>query len=126
MTIEFFNTEPSVREKLNKYRKEQLQVNRDKITIVPKIMSVLKKKVAPENGKRTRSSSENSDVESRPKKKMSKFDSLKPISTFLENLFVKQGLAQQKADLIVFDITERFVTAGFGWDKILQYHSKVI
>ena len=39
MTIEFFNTEPSVREKLNKYRKKmdkQLQVNRDKIDIVSK------------------------------------------------------------------------------------------
>jgi hypothetical protein len=23
------------------------------------------------------------------------------------------------------DIAERFVTAGFGWDKVLQYHAKV-
>ena len=23
------------------------------------------------------------------------------------------------------DITERFVTAGYGWDRVLQYHSKV-
>ena len=56
---------------------------------------------------------------------MSKFDSLKPISTYLETLLVTHGLTQQKADLVVFDITERFVTAGLGWDKILQYHAKV-
>ena len=106
---------------------KQLKVKRDKIYIVPmKSKKSLKKKVACDKAKRTRSPSENSDIEARPKKKISKFDSLKPISTFLENLFVKYGLVQQKADLVVFDITERFVTAGFGWDKILQYHSKVI
>ena len=106
---------------------KQLKVKRDKIYILPKKSKKnLKKKVACDKAKRTRSPSENSDIEARPKKKMSKFDSLKPISTFLENLFVKYGLVQQKADLVVFDITERFVTAGFGWDKILQYHSKVI
>ena len=66
------------------------------------------------------------DVEMRPKKKMSKFDSLKPISNYLETLLVSHGLTENRADLVVLDIAERFVTAGFGWDKILQYHSKVI
>ena len=65
------------------------------------------------------------DVQVRPKKKMSKFDSLKPISNYLENLLVSPGLTQHRADLVVLDITERFVTAGFGWDKVLQFHSKV-
>ena len=65
------------------------------------------------------------DVELRPKKKMSKFDSLKPISNYLETLLVSHGLTQISADLVVLDITKRFVTASFGWDKVLQYHSKV-
>ena len=65
------------------------------------------------------------DVEVRPKKKMSKFDSLKPISNYLETLLVSHGLTQHRADLVVLDIAERFVTAGFGWDKVLQYHAKV-
>ena len=60
----------------------------------------------------------------KPKKKMSKFDSLKPLLNYLENFFVSHGLTQSKADLVVLDIAERFVTAGFGWDKVLQYHSK--
>ena len=25
----------------------------------------------------------------------------------------------------LLDIAERLITAGYGWDKILQYHSKV-
>ena len=75
--------------------------------------------------KRGRSPSLNVDVEIRPKKKMSKFDSLKPISNFLESLLVSHGLTQHRADLVVLDIAERFVTAGFGWDKVLQYHAKV-
>ena len=66
------------------------------------------------------------EVEMRPsKRKMSKFDSLKPISNYLETLMVSHGLGQSRADLLVLDITERFVTAGFGWDKVLQYHGKV-
>ena len=65
------------------------------------------------------------DVEIKPKKKMSKFDSLKPIFNYLESLLVSHGLSQNRADLVVLDITERFVTAGFGWDKVLQYHAKV-
>ena len=65
------------------------------------------------------------DVEIKPKKKMSKFDSLKPISNYLESLLVSHGLTQHRADLVVLDIAERFVTAGFGWDKVLQYHAKV-
>ena len=56
---------------------------------------------------------------------MSKFDSLKPILNLLETMFVKEGLTQHQADLLVLDIAERLVTAGYGWDKILQYQSKV-
>ena len=58
-------------------------------------------------------------------RKMSKFDSLKPILTLLENLLVREGLSQHQADMVVLDIAERLVTAGYGWDKILQYQSKV-
>ena len=75
--------------------------------------------------KRGRSPSVSQDIEIRPKKKMSKFDSLKPISNYLESLLVSHGLTQNRADLVVLDIAERFVTAGFGWDKVLQYHAKV-
>ena len=54
---------------------KQLKVKRDKIYIVPKKSKKnLKKKVACDKAKRTRSPSENSDIEARPKKKMSKFD----------------------------------------------------
>ena len=67
--------------------------------------------------KRGRIASLNIDVEIRPKKKMSKLDSLKPISNYLESLLVSHGLTQHRADLVVLDIAERFVTAGFGWDK---------
>ena len=58
-------------------------------------------------------------------RKMSKFDSLKPILTLLENVLVREGLSQHEADMVVLDIAERLVTAGYGWDKILQYQSKV-
>ena len=61
----------------------------------------------------------------RQRSKMSKFDSLKPILNLLETMFVKEGLTQHQADLLVLDIAERLVTAGYGWDKILQYQSKV-
>ena len=65
------------------------------------------------------------ELELRQGKKMSKFDSLKPILNLLETMFVKEGLAQHQADLLVLDIAERLVTAGYGWDKILQFQSKV-
>ena len=66
------------------------------------------------------------ELELPQKNKMSKFDSLKPILNLLETMFVKEGLSQHQADLVVLDIAERLVTAGYGWDKILQYQSKVI
>ena len=66
------------------------------------------------------------ELELPQKNKMSKFDSLKPILGLLETMFVKEGLSQHQADLVVLDIAERLVTAGYGWDKILQYQSKVI
>ena len=65
------------------------------------------------------------ELDLRQNKKMSKFDSLKPILNLLEAMFVKEGLTQHQADLLVLDIAERLVTAGYGWDKILQYQSKV-
>ena len=65
------------------------------------------------------------ELELRQGKKMSKFDSLKPILNLLEAMFVKEGLTQHQADLLVLDIAERLVTAGYGWDKILNYHCKV-
>ena len=65
------------------------------------------------------------EVELKHKRKMSKFDSLKPILNLLETMFVKEGLARHQADLLVLDIAERLVTAGYGWDKILQFQSKV-
>lgn len=65
------------------------------------------------------------ELDLRQNKKMSKFDSLKPILNLLEAMFVKEGLNQHQADLLVLDIAERLVTAGYGWDKILQYQSKV-
>ena len=58
-------------------------------------------------------------------RKMSKFDSLKPILTLLENVLVREGLSQHEADMVVLDIAERLVTAGYGWDKVLQYQAKV-
>ena len=60
------------------------------------------------------------------KKKMTKFDSLKPLLNLLETILVNQGMVQHAADLVVLDIAERLVTAGYGWDKILQYQSKVV
>ena len=65
------------------------------------------------------------ELDLRQNKKMSKFDSLKPILNLLEAMFVKEGLTQHQADLLVLDIAERLVTAGYGWDKILNYHCKV-
>ena len=72
---------------------------------------------------------------------MSKFDSLKPVLNILESQLVSHGLHQIIAEGIVLgqtgsahfsflkyfypDIAERLVTAGYGWDKILNYHSKV-
>ena len=66
----------------------------------------------------------NMDVEFRAKKKPSKFDSLKPLLNLLETLLLQHGMTQHSADLVVLDIAERFVTAGYGWDKIIQYQSK--
>ena len=65
------------------------------------------------------------EVEVKPKKKMSKFDSLKPLLTLLESTLVTHGLDQRAADMVVLDIAERLVTAGYGWDKVLQYQAKV-
>ena len=75
----------------------------------------------PGHGSRSRSSSPEC---SRPPRKMSKFDSLRPISAFLEGLLVNYGSPRTKADLVVFDITDRLVTAGYNWDKTLMCHAK--
>lgn len=76
---------------------------------------------AHRDGSRSRSTSPEC---SRPPKKMSKFDSLRPISAFLESLLVNYGSPRAKADLVVFDITDRLVTAGYNWDKTLMCHAK--
>ena len=55
---------------------------------------------------------------------MSKFDSLRPISAYLESLLVLHGSPRVRADTIVVDITDRLVTAGFSWDKALMCHAK--
>ena len=60
----------------------------------------------------------------RPKKKMSKQDSLKPILNMLETFLVSHGADRARAGATVLDIADRLLTAGYGWDKILQYHSK--
>merc|ERR1719412_1572535 len=75
----------------------------------------------PGHGSRSRSSSPEC---SRPPKKMSKFDSLRPISAFLGSLLVNYGSQRTQADLVVFDITDRLVTAGYNWDKTLMVHAK--
>ena len=56
---------------------------------------------------------------------MNKFDSLKPLLKLMESILVSHGQPQNHADLVVLDIAERLVTAGYGWDKIIQYQSKV-
>ena len=65
------------------------------------------------------------EVEFRGRKKITKFDSLKPLLTLLESTLVTHGLDQRAADMVVLDIAERLVTAGYGWDKVLQYQAKV-
>ena len=108
LTINFFSSETIVKEKLAKYTMKMEEMQEQ------------------QRLKRIREEEAREDLEVRPsKRKMSKFDSLKPISNYLETLMVSHGLSQSKADLLVLDITERFVTAGFGWDKVLQYHGKV-
>ena len=108
LTINFFTSETIVKEKLAKYTKKMEAIQEQ------------------QRLKRIREDEQREELEIRPsKRKMSKFDSLKPISNYLETLMVSHGLSQSKADLLVLDITERFVTAGFGWDKVLQYHGKV-
>ena len=56
---------------------------------------------------------------------MNKFESLKPLLKLMESILVSHGQPQKHADLVVLDIAERLVTAGYGWDKIIQYQSKV-
>ena len=109
LTINFFTSETIVKEKLAKYTKKMEAIQEQQRL----------KRIREDEQMRE-------DLDVRPsKRKMSKFDSLKPISNYLETLMVSHGLSQSKADLLVLDITERFVTAGFGWDKVLQYHGKV-
>ena len=75
--------------------------------------------------KRSRSRS-TSIEEDRPKRKMSKHDSLKPISNFLEAILSTHGLSSLDARHVVTGMTDRLVTAGHGWDKMLQFHAKVV
>ena len=59
------------------------------------------------------------------RKKLNKFESLKPVLKLLESLLVSHGMGAQDAGMVVLEIAERLVTAGYGWDKIIQYQSKV-
>ena len=110
LTINFFSSETIVKEKLAKYTKKMEAIQEQQRL----------KRIREDEQQR-----EELEAVRPSKRKMSKFDSLKPISNYLETLMVSHGLSQSKADLLVLDITERFVTAGFGWDKVLQYHGKV-
>ena len=76
------------------------------------------------NNKRSRSGSTSGD-DIPTKQKISKWDSLKPIATHLTTLLSVHGLPVARCEEVVGDVIERLVTAGFGWDKILQYHAKV-
>ena len=49
----------------------------------------------------------NMEVEFRARKKMSKFDSLKPLLNLLETCLIQHGMTQHQADLVVLDIAER-------------------
>ena len=81
--------------------------------------------------------------EVRPRRRMSKMDSLKPILNMMESQLLSHGIQQLTANHIVqghikslsrqvtifpskprAEIAERLVTAGYGWDKILNYHTK--
>ena len=110
LTINFFSSETIVKEKLAKYTMKMEEMQEQQRL----------KRIREDEQQR-----EELEAVRPSKRKMSKFDSLKPISNYLETLMVSHGLSQSKADLLVLDITERFVTAGFGWDKVLQYHGKV-
>ena len=51
---------------------------------------------------------------------------MKPISNYLDSLFSNHGLPKSDASSVVTNILDRLVTGGYGWDKMLQYHAKVI
>ena len=101
LTINFFNQEPKVQDKLERYKRDRRC-----------------------SGGRSRSRS-SSPEGSRTKKRVSKADSLKPISQNLIKLFQSNELDRNLAEKISEDIIERLVIAGYGWDKVLHYHSKV-
>ena len=55
------------------------------------------------------------DVELRPKKRMSKFDSLKPVLNMLENFLQSHGVLRQKAATIVLGmIVQPFIPDSFS------------
>ena len=72
----------------------------------------------------SRSRSSSLEVVPQPKKKMTKLESLRPISAHIETLLVSHGCIKDKAKRVVGDIADRLVTAGFSWDKILMCHTK--
>ena len=72
------------------------------------------------------SRSRSSSVEDgRPRQKISKTDSLKPISNYLCTLLPTHGMGSGKARMVVTDMVDRLVTGGYWWDRVIQYHAKV-
>ena len=74
--------------------------------------------------KRSRSRSSSAET-GRPRQKISKADSLKPIGHYLCSLLPSHGLGRSKTKLVVADMMDRMVTGGYGWDKVILYHAKV-
>ena len=61
----------------------------------------------------------------RPRPKISKAESLKPVGKYLASLLTEHGLSSSKTKLVVTDMLDRLLTAGYGWDKMILYHAKV-
>ena len=77
--------------------------------------------------RRSRSRSRSSSVETgRSRSKKSKLESLKPVGNYLTSLLNEHGLSSIKSRVVVNDILDRLVTGGYGWDKMILYHAKVL
>merc|ERR1719450_2063740 len=112
LTIEFFLSQPSLKEKIQKMLEFSAARQSNQVSNMLLSPNISVTGTSP------------MEVEVRPKKKMSKFDSLRPILNMLETFLLSHGVTRHRAQTVVLDIAERLITAGYGWDKILQYHSK--
>ena len=72
-----------------------------------------------------RSKSRSSSVEERPRRKLSKSESLKPVSNYLSSLLSAHGMVSIDTKVVVGDMMDRLVTGGYGWDRVIQYHARV-